>query len=391
MAAAAWTEPWVRLTAHQLRVGAEAAATAAREWGGYWADALRRRTPPLGPVTDGLRWWATVRDRRPPSWTLPAEIRFRTPIAALRDVTEPADREADVVPTLVLPPQAGHSSSIVDFAPDQSQLATLRTAGLVRLAALEWLPATAATRSASIGDYLAVVDRAVTELGGRANLVGDCQGGWLAAIYAALHPDKVHTLTLAGAPLDFHAGDAVIAHATRALHGAYGMAPYRALVAAGGGTVPGGALLASFVGIAPQAEVGRQLELLRHLDDPGHLARFRAFHDWFTHTQDMPGAFYLWLVEHLFARNELIRGELVVDGRPVDPGAIDCPLFLLAGETDHITPAPQVFAFADAVATPAADVVQRTTPGGHLGLFMGHDALATAWPELGAQVRARSI
>ena len=83
--------------------------------------------------------------------------------------------------------------------------------------------------------------------------------------------------------------------------------------------------------------------------------------------------------------------QWIADGRPVDPGAIDCPLFLLAGETDHITPAPQVFAFADVVATPAADVVQRTTPGGHLGLFMGHDALATAWPELGAQVRARSI
>ena len=46
--------------------------------------------------------------------------------------------------------------------------------------------------------------------GGRVNLVGDCQGGWLAAIYAALHPERVNTLTIAGAPIDFHAGDAVI-------------------------------------------------------------------------------------------------------------------------------------------------------------------------------------
>jgi poly(3-hydroxyalkanoate) synthetase len=376
-----------RLGAYHLQVGAEAVATATRAWADYWVDVLRRGSDPLTVATDGLRWWVTVLDRRPPQWHLPAEIRFRTPIAVLRDVTEPADRAAGVVATLVLPPQAGHSSSIVDFSAEQSQLATLRDAGLVRLAALEWLPATAATREAGITDYLAVVDRAVDELGGRVNLVGDCQGGWLAAIYAALHPERVHTLTLAGAPLDFHAGDAVIAASTLAVHRLYGMAPYRALVAAGGGTVPGAALLAHFIAIAPQAQVGRQLELLRHLDDPAHVARYRAFEDWFTHVQNLPGAFYLWLVEHLFVGNELITGDLVIDGRRVDPGAIECPLHLLAGARDHITPPAQVFAFADAVGTPAGDVVQRTATGGHLGLFMGQAALRTEWPELAARIR----
>ena len=48
--------------------------------------------------------------------------------------------------------------------------------------------------------------RAVERIGAPVNLVGDCQGGWLAAIYAALHPGRVHTLTVAGAPIDFHAG-----------------------------------------------------------------------------------------------------------------------------------------------------------------------------------------
>jgi len=384
------SDPALRLAAYHLEVGAEAAATATRAWAGYWSDALRRGTSPLALATDGLRWATTMLDRRPPRWHLPAEIRFATPIARLRDVTEPADRAAPVIPTLVLPPQAGHSSTIVDFAPGQSQLATLRAAGLVRIATLEWLAATAATRDTGIADYLAVIDRAVDELGGRVNLIGDCQGGWLAAIYAALHPERVHTLTLAGAPLDFHAGDAVIAHSTRALHGVYGMAPYRALVAANRGNVPGAAVVANFIRLAPQAEIGRQLELLRNLDDPAHVARYRAFEDWFKHVQNVPGAFYLWLVEHLFVGNELITGDLVIDGRRVDPGAIECPLYLLAGARDHITPPAQVFAFADAVGTPESDVVCRTAPGGHLGLFMGQDALRTEWPELAAQIRERS-
>ncbi|MEJ7718849.1 MAG: hypothetical protein WKF31_13125 [Thermoleophilaceae bacterium] len=34
--------------------------------------------------------------------------------------------------------------------------------------------------------------------GGPVNLVGDRQGGWLAAIYAALHPEQINTLTIAG-------------------------------------------------------------------------------------------------------------------------------------------------------------------------------------------------
>ena len=40
-------------------------------------------------------------------------------------------------------------------------------------------------------------------------MVDDCQGRWLATVYAALNPERVNTLTIAGAPIDFHAGDPV--------------------------------------------------------------------------------------------------------------------------------------------------------------------------------------
>ena len=46
------------------------------------------------------------------------------------------------MPTLVLPPQAGHASSIVDYGPGQSQMRTLRDAGLDNIFAIDWLPAT---------------------------------------------------------------------------------------------------------------------------------------------------------------------------------------------------------------------------------------------------------
>lgn len=336
-------------------------------------------------------WLSAMADRREPTWHLANEVVLSTPFASLRDFTAAEHRDDDVVPTLVLPPQAGHSSTVVDYSPQQSQIAMIRASGLTKVYALDWRPATTATKNVTITDYLAVIDRSIRRMGGKANLVGDCQGGWLATIYAALHPDRVNTLTLAGAPIDFHAGESVIAASTRLMAGTMGMAPYKALVAAGGGNMPGSAVLSNFISIQPQSEISRQLQLLENIDDPTHVERYRVFEDWFKYTQDIPGAFYLWLVENLFWKNRLIKGTLTVDGRTVDMGAIDCPLLLLAGSSDHITPAPQLFAAAEKVGTPAADVTYRTASAGHLGLFMGRDALRHDWPVLMETVYGHSV
>jgi poly(3-hydroxyalkanoate) synthetase len=157
-------------------------------------------------------------------------------------------------------------------------------------------------------------------------------------------------------------------------------------VASGGGVLPGKYLLDGFIVIKPENEVAKQLDLLVHLDDAKHRERYRDFEDWFKFTQDLPGDLYLWIVRELFRDNKLVSGSLSVGGSPVDLGRIAVPLFLLAGETDHITPPPQVFAAADAVSTPARDVVKRTTSGGHLGLFMGREALRDHWPPILAEV-----
>jgi poly(3-hydroxyalkanoate) synthetase len=263
---------------------------------------------------------------------------------------------------------------------------TILEAGLERAFSLDWVGATRGTRDASIEDYIDVVERAVEHCGGRVNLVGDCQGGWLATIYAALHPERVNTLTIAGAPIDFHAGEPVIHEVLRRVAPNGDLHFYEALVAAGGGVLEGRHMLAGFIMIQPAAEIGRQIELLLNLDDPAHVARYREFEDWFKHTQDVPGAFYLWIVRHLFRDNELIGGSLEVGGEPVDLARIDMPLNLLAGATDHITPPDQVFALATYASTPAQLVTRHVSSGGHLGLFMGHEALREHWPRVLAEV-----
>ena len=61
-----------------------------------------------------------------------------------------------------------------------------------------------------IDNYLAELVVAIDDLGGRVNLVGLCQGGWMSAMIAARFPDKVNALGLAGSPIDVGAGNGPI-------------------------------------------------------------------------------------------------------------------------------------------------------------------------------------
>jgi poly(3-hydroxyalkanoate) synthetase len=373
-------ERWIESGSEIARLSVEGTAT-------YWSGAMARGAAPWTVFDDMRRWWTEASRQERPQWYSPNEVVLECPVARLRDFSHGS--RANVVPTLVLPPQAGHDSCIVDFSPTQSQMKVIQAAGLERAFSLEWIGATAETSGASIEDYLDFIERSIEHIGGPVNLIGDCQGGWLAAIYAALHPEQVNTLTLAGAPIDFRSGDAVIGDWVEALGGS-DLAFYRWVVEQGGGVLKGEHMLNGFILIKPENEIAKQLQLLTHIHDADHLERHRHFETWFKHVQDIPGAFYLWIVEHLFMENRLVAGTLEIRGERVDLGRIDCPLFLLGGARDHITPPAQVFAAADHVATPPGEIEKLVNSGGHLGLFMGSEALRDQWPPMLAAVYERS-
>jgi poly(3-hydroxybutyrate) depolymerase len=354
----------------------------------YWTGAAARGATPYELALDGFRWLQIVGSRRAPTWSTPNRVVSSSNIMALRDFSDGSSTET--VPSLILPPQAGHHSCIVDYSPVQSQVLTARAAGLTSLYVLEWLGATPATKDTSIVDYIEAVREAIACIGRPVNLIGDCQGGWLATLYAAMHPEDVASLTIGGAPIDFHAGDALIADAVHVIGATRGMEPYRRAVELGSGVLRGELLLGGFIALQPQTEVKKHLELMLHLDDDGFVQRYADFQDWYTFTQDLPGAMYLWVVEHLFFGNELVRGTLELDGKPVRLESITCPVNLLAGAEDHITPPEQVFALAEHVGTPPDKITKLLTSGGHLGLFMGREALKNAWLPLLEGVAAQS-
>src|SRR5579863_7018071 len=73
----------------------------------YWSRALARSATPLELARDWARWLQISTTRRRPSWSTPHDVVFEAPVARLRDFSTEG-RGTRVLPTLVLPPQAGH-------------------------------------------------------------------------------------------------------------------------------------------------------------------------------------------------------------------------------------------------------------------------------------------
>lgn len=97
-------------------------------WRRYAGSAIERRVTPVDLVRDPVRFWTTAFHRATPEWSTPFEVAQEWPVARLLDFsTEPRD---GVLPVVMLPPQAGHASTVVDHEPDQSQVRTALEQGL---------------------------------------------------------------------------------------------------------------------------------------------------------------------------------------------------------------------------------------------------------------------
>ena len=301
-----------------------------------------------------------------PQWSSPNKVALDLPAVKLRQFGEDGS-----TPTLVIAPYAGHSSIIADYAPGQSLAGTLMDCGLGSVYITDWKSATYKMQDWGIDNYLRTLKAIAVYLGsGQVNLIGLCQGGWLAAMFAALFPRKVRTLVIAGAPIDADAGDGVIKQMAHSLP----LGAFKAAVAMGGGLMRGQFMLAGWKAMHPEIHYcSKWYELWGRLDLEVALERDHRFAAWYEHTLDLPGRFYLQAVDKLFQRNLFFKGEFVALGRRINLSDIDCPVCLLAGADDDITPASQVFN--------AAKFLRGTkhvllAPGGHVGLFMGRATLA---------------
>jgi poly(3-hydroxyalkanoate) synthetase len=322
-----------------------------------------------------------LHDRLRPVLATPNQIRLDLRTMALRDYGRPGG-----IPTLIDAPHAGHTAMIADYHDGQSLVQTLLANGVDHVALTDWKSATEDMKDLDIDNYLADVVVAIDDLGGRVNLVGLCQGGWVAAMIAARFPDKVNALVLAGAPIDTDAGDGAI---KRMAHDSP-ISFYEELVALGGGLMKGTFMLQGWKNMKPQQHyIQDYVDLYEHIDDPVYLAKEETFESWYEHPIDLPGRWYLQVIAQLFKENRFAKGEFIGLGRKLTLKSVTCPVYLLAGADDDITTPEQVLDATKYLGAPKDRIVQKTVPGGHIGLFMGARTLKEHWPQIARWISAQ--
>ena len=97
---------------------------------------------------------------------------------------------------------------------------------------------------------------------------------------------------------------------------------------------------------------------------------------------DLPGSYYLQVVEQIFKENRLAAGDFVALGRRIDLSKLHCQMFLLAARDDNVVASEQLFATEQLVDHGHCTITKAIAPCGHLGLFMGRNILSTVWVEV---------
>jgi poly(3-hydroxyalkanoate) synthetase len=309
-----------------------------------------------------------------PQWTTHNRVVLELAAARLRDFSTGAQGAT----TLICAPFALHGATIVDLATRHSLVQALQRAGIQRLFVADWRSATPEMRLCTIDDYLAALNILIDEVGGAVDLVGLCQGGWMSFAYAVRFPGKVRKLVLAGAPIDIAAGRSKLSE----LASNTPRSIFNELVELGEGRVLGHHALQFWAPhVLDRADINRILEPAHAASSPAFQRLEARFRKWYAWTVDLPGSYYLQVVQQLFKENRLAIGKFVALGHRIDLSSIRCPIFLLAGRDDDVVVPEQMFATKDLV---GADCPVKSTiaPCGHLGLFMGRKVLSTVWPEV---------
>jgi pimeloyl-ACP methyl ester carboxylesterase len=173
-------------------------------------------------------------------------------------------------------------------------------------------------------------------------VIGNCQGGWALMMLAALAPDLVGPLLLAGSPISYWAGVGG-KNPMRYSGGLLGGTWLASLAGdLGAGKFDGAYLVNNFEGLNPSNTYWTKLYNLYSKVDTER-PRFLEFERWW-------GGHYLlnkeemeWIAQNLFVGNKLAAGEVEsFDGKHrVDLRNIRSPIVVFASWGDNITPPQQ--------------------------------------------------
>jgi polyhydroxyalkanoate synthase subunit PhaC len=227
-----------------------------------------------------------------------------------------------------------------------------------------------------VSDFLKEAVTFVNRAHGREDLhlLGYCMGGTLSAMFAALHPEAIRSLTLLAAPIDFGGRETLLhlwTERERFDVDAF-IDTHR--------NCPAWFLQTCFLMMKPvQNFLEKNLALYEQMDDLQGISSYFAMERWINDNVPVAGETFRAFVKKLYQRNELVRGEFQLGARRVDLGRITAPLLLLTAQKDHLVAPASTEGIRPHVGS--RDIRSMTIEAGHVGLVVGGKAQKTVWPE----------
>lgn len=202
------------------------------------------------------------------------------------------------------------------------------------------------------------------------NLLGVCQGGTLSLCYAALHQEKLRTLTLMVTPVDFEAGDNLL---TRWVKHVDIDQMVDVL-----GNVPGPYLDIALQSLKPLSNsMNKYLKFVSSMSEDASAAEtlenFSVMERWLLDRPDQPGEFMRQFVKSFYQSNSLIKGSLTIAGKKIDVRKITLPIHNIYATMDHIVPKESSQALASLVSSTGYSETELAT--GHIGIFVSTSVL----------------
>jgi polyhydroxyalkanoate synthase len=338
------------------------------------ADDLRPGTRHGPAAVFANRHEATSREPTDPPPTTPFDIAYEGALLRLRHYQPEGARRG---PPVLLVYSFFKRPFVVDLLPGRSIVQSLLRQGFsVYLA--DWLPPSSADVQHGLHDYVewelaTAVERIQhRERVTRVRLVGCCLGAFVAAVYAALHPQNVERLVVLALPFESKPpfAPAVAEYLTRA----YGNVPAWWIRAGLNRRVADPRQIPAFL-----ATELAEPELAHPADGSEATSLAVAFEKWLDSDVPFAGQLFLDIMGDAYGRGRFAASRLEVGGRPVRLAEIRCPVLNVCAERDKLVPAEDSLAFGRHLGRSATNLVFAC---GHLGLMLSRPAHAHLWPHV---------
>ena len=300
--------------------------------------------------------------------TTPGKVVYQNDIMQLIQYAPTTDKVAKR-PMLICPPWI-NKFYILDLQPKNSFIKWLVDQGRT-VFVVSWVNPGPELRDKTFEDYikeglfagLDAIEKATGE--NKIDTIGYCIGGTMLSTALALMAKKgdqrINSATFFTAQADFtEAGDLLLFVDDEQL------GAIEKQMDAAGGVLEGRAMATTF-------NMLRSNDLIWSFVIDNYMkgkspAKFDLL-SWNSDATRMPKKVHLFYLREFYQQNRLAKGDMVMDGEKLDLGAVNIPIFMQAGETDHIAPYRSIYRTARLF---GSDVRYMLAGSGHIAGVVNH-------------------